>query len=321
METKDYHIGVFFSDDAEKHVSMITCKRLGIRISSVYNALCAGKGVQTPYDQESYKQLWTAWTAVRRLAPVNTEVAEVRQKTLNAVKDELEWLEYGAAPHYLHLSYCAFVNGAIAENGEYTVYPKEERLERLDLLLQQIIQDPDSIKAVRKTIDDRIDLRTQWLTINDAKYSAAVSSEYSYRSSKDPYVTLRDVRRDVTLRSMQIADKLTLRARYDDRPTYAVELDKGVLATANKQDSMSARIRSMIGNIFDVPNLTDASWRSRVSALIDALTPLCEAAREQAARKKQSKKHQVVIPSALVHNLKQSLKAACTHNLRSHKSE
>ena len=321
METKDYHIGVFFSDDSEKHVSMLTCKRLGIRISSVYNALCAVKGIQTPYDQESYKQLWQAWTSVRRLSPVNAELAEVRQKALNAIKDELEWLEYGAAPEYLHLSFCALVNGAIAEDGEYTAYSKDERLERLEHLLQQLLQDPDSIKAVRKTIDERIDRRTQWLTVNDEKYSAAVSNEFSYRHSKDPNVTLQDVRRDVTLRSMQIADKLTLRARYDDRPTYAVELDQGVVATANKQDSMSARVRSMIGNIIDVPNLTDDTWRSRVSSLISFLTPLCEAAREQAALRKQSRKHQVVIPSDMVERVAQSLKIACTHNLRSHKSE
>lgn len=321
METKDYHIGVFFSDDSEKHVSMLTCKRLGIRISSVYNALCAVKGIQTPYDQESYKQLWQAWTSVRRLSPVNAEVAEVRQKALNAIKDELEWLEYGAAPQYLHLSCCALINGDIAEDGEYTVYPKEERLERLERLEQQLLQDPDSIKVIRDIIEERIGRRTQWLIVNDEKYSAAVSNEFSFRHSKDPNVTLQEVRRDVTLRSMQIADKLTLRARYDDRPTYAVELDQGVVATANKQDSMSARVRAMVGNILDVPNLTDDAWRSRVSSLISALTPLVEVAREQAALRKQSKKHQVIIPSGMVQNLKQSLKAACTHNLRSHKSE
>ena len=314
-ETKDYHIGVIFPDDTLKQITMLTCKRLGVRISSVYQALHAGKGVQTSYDTESYKLLWKVWTLLRKLPNGRFTVANARQEALNAVKDELEWLERGAAPIYCHLPLCVLCNVDIDDDGEkVAIENKEERLVKLENLIKEYITDPDAHERISNEIDRKINLRMEKLMRDDEEFRKILADNYSYEKSKNDSVTEEDVAREMILNSISIPDKLTMRARFDERPLYKVKLDKGV-STVNKRDSMSKHVRSLLSGIVDVRDLTDASWRMRVEKMHAALVPLYNCVKEEVRKKKNNKEHTIFVPDEMVKTFSDTIKQACNHSL------
>lgn len=314
-ETKDYHIGVIFPDDTQKQITMLTCKRLGVRISSVYQALHADKGIQTSYDAESYKLLWKVWILLRKLPNGRFTVANARQEALNVVKNELEWLERGAAPIYSHLPLCVLCNVDIDDDGEMVaIENKEERLAKLENLIKEYITDPDAHERISNEIDRKINFRMEKLMRDDEEFRKILADNYSYEKSKNDSVTEEDVARDMILNSISIPDKLTMRARFDERPLYKVKLDKGV-STVNKRENMSKHVRSLLSGIINVHELTDATWRMRVENMHETLVPLYECVKEQVRKKKKNKKHKIFVPDEMVKAFSSTVKRACGHSL------
>ena len=318
-ETKDYHIGVIFHDDIDKHLTMMTCKRLGIRISSVYQALNGGKGIQTPFDRSSYKQLWHVWNILRRMKNARFTVAEARQEALNAVRNELEWLEYGSAPIYCKLSLSVLCNVDIDDEGNMlTLSDKEERLARLQELAKEYVTDA-AHERISKEIYKKLRLRAEKLLEEDEEFRQFVYDEYNYRKESDDSVTLDEVAKEEVEQMIIIPDKLTMRARYDERPTYNQQLDKGV-TMKDHRNSMSSKVRKMLSSIIDVKNLTDNKWRDRVLELNTSTVVLSACVNEEMRKKKARKDYSIFIPDELVKNFSKAVKNACHHTLDDHKN-
>ncbi len=315
-ETKDYHIGIIINDDIQLLLTKLTCQRCGVRISSVYQALSGKKGIQTPYDLDSYKLLWKVWTAVRRMKCPDEAVANARQIALNAIKDELEWLEFGNKPIYLPNDWHMLTNVDVAEDGSFSfIEDDSERLQRLQNLIDGYLQGKDET-VNRKEAAGRAERMANYLLANDDDFKDSCNDEYSFQVKKHPNITFHDVVIDMVHSLVMRKTRLTLRARYDERPTYDQKLDKGV-TNQDKRDSLSGVVRNMLECIIDVKPLTDAVWRQNVEQLIVSTLALLEASRE-AAKVKDGDVH---IPHKLVQDFSDKVTAATGHTLRDHHSE
>lgn len=320
-ETKDYHIGVIFHDDIDKHLTMMTCKRLGIRISSVYQALNGGKGIQTPFDRSSYKQLWQVWNLLRRMKNVCYSVAEARQEAINSVKNELEWLEFGAKPVYCGFDLAVLCNADIDDDGNIIkIENKEERMSRLQELSREYLEGEDSRQRLYKRINRILVVKAEKLLDDDEEFKQFVYEQYSYLKEKDDTITLYDVAKAEVKNMIQVADKLTMRARYDERPTYNQKLDKGVTMKDNR-NSMSSKVREMLSSIIDVKNLTDDKWRDRVLELNVSAAALSACVNEEMRKKKAKKDYGIFIPDELVKDFSKAVKNACHHTLDDHRKK
>ncbi len=307
-ETKDYHIGIIIYDDIQLLLTKVTCKRCGVRISSVYQALSCMKGIQTLYDMESYKRLWKAWTAVRRIKCPDEAVANTRQFAINAIKDELEWLEFGNKPIYLPNDWHMLTNINVAENGSFTFIEDDgERLHRLQHLIDGYLQGKDET-VNRKEAAGRAERIADYLLANDDDFKESCEDEYSFRAKKNPDITFNDVVIDMVHGLVRRRTRLTLRARYDERPTYGQKLDKGVM-TQDNRDSLSSVVRDMLEAIIDVKPLTDATWRQNVEQLIVSTLALLEAA---------EKSKDGNVPFKLIMDFAAKVKLATGHTLQDH---
>ncbi len=312
-ETKDYHIGIIIYDDIQLLLSKLTCQRCGVRISSVYQALSSKKGIQTPYDLEGYKLLWKVWTAVRRMKCPDEAVANARQIALNAIKDELEWLEFGNMPIYHPNDWHMLTNVDVAEDGSFTFIEDDgERLQRLQHLIDGYLQGQDETIS-RKEAADRAERMADYLLANDDDFKESCDDEYSFRAKKNPDITFHDVVIDMVHGLVRRRTRLTLRARYDERPTYGQKLDKGVM-TQDNRDSLSSVVRDMLEAIIDVKALTDENWRQNVEQLIVSTLALLEATREAA----KSKDGDVHVPHRLVQDFADKVTVATGHTLLDH---
>ncbi len=280
-ETKDYHIGIIIYDDIQLLLTKLTCQRCGVRISSVYQALRSKKGIQIPYDLDSCKLLWKVWSAVRHIKCTDETVANTRQFAINDIKDELEWLEFGSRPIYHPNDWHMLTNVDVAEDGSYSfIEDEEERLQRLQNLIDGFLNGKDE-DINRKEAADRAERMADYLLANDEDFKDNCNDEYSFQVKKHPNIAFHDVVIEMVHSLVRRKTRLTLRARYDERPTYGQKLDKGV-TTQDNRDSLSSVVRDMLECIIDVKPLTDAVWRQNVEQLIVSTNTLLEATREAA---------------------------------------
>lgn len=297
FETKNYHIGIIFPDDTEKISTMMTCKRLGIRISSVYQALKAGKGVMIPYDQESYKLLWKPWTVLRLLKCPDKHVAQVRQECLNKIKRELEWLDFGSEPERLPFSIAMLTNVEPTTEG-FDYVGEAEKMARIERIRMEIGENED---AFRKKIAEVETAVGGHLYNTSESFRDYVGKEMKRFGTENIEASSRSCAYDYVCSPA----RLTLRARYDERPSYARELDRGV--RMEKSTNLSDEVRMLLRNIIDVKPLTDETWRNSVVKVTETLIQLQKEVEAVEDGKKKAASYQ------LVEEFLEAVRTACTH--------
>lgn len=301
FETKNYHIGIIFPDDTEKISTMMTCKRLGIRISSVYQALKAGKGVMIPYDQESYKLLWKPWTVLRLMKCPDKHVAQVRQECLNKIKRELEWLDFGSEPERLPFPISMLTNVEPTKEG-FEYVGEAEKMARIERIMREIGENEDAFW--QKIAEVKTAVGNHLFKTNESFRNYVENKMEKCKCDKNPE-NIKDFSSNYAYEYVCSPARLTLRARYDERPSYAKELDRGV--RMEKSTYLSEEVRIMLGGITDVKPLTDETWRGNVVKVIETLMQLQKEVEAVEDGKKKATSYQ------LVEEFLEAVRTACTH--------
>lgn len=279
METKDYHVGITMPDLALM-LSKDTCANLGITISKVYNAMVLqGKGVVSKYDAQSYDCVWKALQAAKNLSVYggaakifSDTVQRNRKEWIYLLQAEVEHLEMGVKPRYLYDEINDLGCKSAAPLLQLMQMAKEQCPEELDEngKKDRAKKAAWKLKRLRWLVSVRRDLRTYIPVLEkdwQERMQVAMAEVDAMKPKKDGSRPEPEARAIATLLlSCMVEDKLTLRSRLDDRPSY---LSGNMPAWLEKAPgrTWTAKVSNLLGWIVDFPSQTNDEYRAYYNGL------------------------------------------------------
>lgn len=274
METKDYHVGITMPDLALM-LSKDTCANQGITISKVYNAMVLqGKGVVTNYDAESYDCVWRALQAAKTLSVYGGQhkifsdvVQRNRRDWQQLLQAEVEHLEMGVQPRYLSDEIYALGCESAAPLLQLMQMAKEQCPQELDEdgKLSKAAKAVWKLKRLRWLVRVRQDLRTYIPVLNkdwkDRMQAATAEVDAMERTKRGNNSDPESCAIAKLLMTCMVEDKLTLRSRLDDRPSYmGGNMPKWLEDTPGR--TWTAKVSNILGWIVDFPSQTNEDYRA-----------------------------------------------------------
>lgn len=279
METKDYHVGITMPDLALL-LSKDTCANLGITISKVYNAMVLqGKGVVTKYDAQSYDCVWRALQAAKSLSvyggpnKIYSDVVQrSRKEWIYLLQAEVEHLEMGVKPRYLEDE----INELGCKSAAPLLQLMQLAQERCPKELDEDGKQSKATKAVWKLkrlkwlVSVRRDLRAYIPVLEkdwQERMQVATTEVDALKPKKDGSRPDPEARAIADLlQTCMVEDKLTLRSRLDDRPSYLSGNMPKWLDDAPGR-TWTAKVSNLLGWIVDFPSQTNEEYRAYYTEL------------------------------------------------------